>query len=259
MIKNKKLIGYSYLLMCSLLIMPLLAGAQSTSPNYKVEESFFGTGGEVDASSPSYRARQSTGSLGVGNSSSANYDAVSGFTTPSEPFLEAAVTGANIDFGSLSPSTTSYAAAQGGACNCSFYVRSYLSSDYSVVSASAPPTSENGDEIDAKSTQGAPSSSDSVEEFGINLVANTVPSAFGADPQNEPDNSFADGEAATGYGTTNQFKYTANDIVARSAATAGNQAVGKTNYTISYIIKPSNVTPAGQYTMRQILIVTPTF
>ena len=257
--KNKKRIRASYVLLCGLLFIPYGVGAQSTSPNYRVEESFFGTGGQVDATSPNYRARESTGSLGVGNTSSSNYDAVSGFDTPSEPFLEAAVTGANVDFGTLSPTSTSYAAAQGGACNCTFYVRSYLSSDYSVVSASLPPTSENGDMIDAKSTQGAPASGSTVEEFGINLVANTVPGTFGVAPVNEPDSTFADGEAASGYEISNQYKYALNDIIARSPATAGNQAVGKTNYTISYIMKVADLTPAGQYTMHQVLIAVPTF
>lgn len=233
--------------------------AQSSSPNYRIEESYFGTGGEVDASSTNYRSRQSSGSLGVGNTSSTNYDAVAGATTPSDPFLEVQLTGPDINFGTLSPTTTSFASAQGGSCNCTFIVKSYLSSQYTVVTASQTLTSENGDTIDAKTTQGAPSGSSSVEEFGINLVANTVPGTFGANPTNRPDNSFADGQAATGYQTTNQYKYGVGDIIARSPATAGNQGVGLTEYTISYIAKISNTTQAGQYAMRHNLIVVPTF
>lgn len=247
------------MLLGGLLLLPSITMAQSTSPNYRVEESFFGTGGNVDTSSPNYRARQSTGSLGVESTNSTNYRANSGFDTPSEPFLEAAIEGPDVDLGTLSATTTSYASSQGGSCNCTFYVRSYLSSEYSVLSASQPPTSENNDVIDAKSVQGAPSGSSTVEEFGINLVANTAPGTFGATPVNVPDNSFADGQAATGYQTANQFKYVPNDIIARSPATAGNQAVGRTDYTISYIIKVSTLTPAGLYAMHQNLIVVPTF
>ena len=257
--KHKKWVRVGSALLVALLLIPITVAAQSSSPNYRVEESYFGSGGNVDASSPNYRARQSTGALGVGDTSSPNYRSVAGFDTPSEPFLEAAIIGPDVDFGTLSPSSTSFASSQGGDCNCTFYVRSYLSYEYSVVSASQPPTSENNDTIDAKATQGSPSSNDSVEEFGMNLVANTVPGSFGANPVNEPDNTFADGEAASGYETANEFKYAVNDTIARSPATPGNQGVGKTNYTISYIIKPANMTPAGQYTMRHILIVVPSF
>jgi hypothetical protein len=257
--QNKKWFQASLLSAISLLSIPVLVFAQSTSPNYRLEESYFGTGGEVDASSNNYRARQSTGSLGVDNTSSTNFDATPGDNVPSDPFLEAAVMVSSVDLGILSPDSPSYAAAQGGDCNCSFYVRSYMSSGYTVVTASPTMTSENGDTITAKSTQGAPSSDSSVEEFGINLVANLVPGTFGANPVNVPDNTFADGEAAPGYQTTGQYKYAQGDIIARSPATAGNQGVGQTNYTISYLAKIANLTEAGQYKINHDLIVVPTF
>lgn len=241
--------------------------AQSSSTNYKIEETFFGTGGEVDASSTSYRSQQSAGSLGVGNTSSTNYDAVAGFVTPSTIFLEILVTGPDVTLGVLSPSTPSYVSSQGGTCNCTFYIRSYLSSAYVVVTASQPPTSENGVSLTPKTTQGVPSGSASVEEFGINLVANTSPSSFGANPKNVrqegaiefEDNSFADGQAASGYQTPNQYKYVVGDIMARSSATANTQAVGKTNYTVSYMAKSKNTTSAGLYKMQHDIVVTGTF
>ena len=241
------------------LAFPVLVAAQSSSPSYRLEESYFGTGGEVDASSPNFRSQQSTGSLGVGQTSSNNFDAVSGFTTPSEPFLEMVVSGADIDFGTFSPSVTSFSDAVGGECACTFYVRSYLSSDYSIVTASQSLTSENGDTIEPKASQGAPSSDEDVEEFGINLVANTVPGAMGANPENVPDNTFANGQAATGYEVANQYKYANGDIIAVANAIQGNQGVGRTNFTISYIAKSSNITEAGQYTMQHVLVVVPTF
>ncbi len=51
-----------------------------------------------------------------------------------------------------------------------------------VITASAPPTNESGDELQAKSSQGNPSGSTSVEEFGINLVDNSSPDV-GANPR----------------------------------------------------------------------------
>ena len=241
------------------LIQPVTVFAQSSSTNYKIEETFFGTGGDVDSSSTNYRSQQSAGSLGVGNTSSTNYDAVGGNITPNAPFLEMSIQGPNLDLGTLNPATTSYISSQGGACSCTFYVRTYLSSQYSVITASNPPTNESGAVFSGKATQGAPSGSTSVEEFGINLVANTSPATFGSNPSNDPDNTFADGQAATGYQTTNQYKYVAGDIIARSQATAGNQAVGRTNYTISYIMKPSNISRAGTYIMRHDLIAVPIY
>lgn len=256
--KNKKRVQLGYLLLCGLFLMPAIASAQSSSANYKVEETYFGSGGNVDANSANYRARQSTGALGGGDISSPNYRAVAGFTTPSEPFLEAGVTGANVDFGTLSPSATAFASSQAGACNCTFYVRSYLSSNYTVITGSQPPTSENNKVIAAKSSQGAPGGV-GTEEFGINLVANTVPGAIGADPANVPDGTFADGKAATGYQTPNQYKYGVGDVIANSPATVGNQGIGQTNYTVSYIMRINNLTSAGQYTMNHDIIVVATF
>jgi hypothetical protein len=232
--------------------------AQYSSPNYKIDETFFGTGGEVDASSASYRSRQAAGSLGVGNTSSANYDLTAGFITPSEPFLEVFVTGATVDFGDLSESTTSTGEAKAGTCNCSFTVRTYLSSAYVVVTASQPPTSEGGAVLDAKTTLGVPSTDEDVEEFGINLVDNTSPN-IGANPLNVPDNSFADGRAADGYNTVNQFKYVPGDVIARSPATVGNPAVGNTDYTIAYIAKKKKLTEAGVFRMSHDIVVVATY
>ncbi len=257
--KYKKPHVLSFVLAALLVCYVPLAAAQSSSPNYRLEEAYFGTGGEVDASSASYRAQQQAGSLGVGNTSSTNFDAIAGGVTPNTPFLEMGVTGGTVSLGNLSPSSTSYGAAQGGTCNCSFYVRTYLSSEYTVVTVSQPPVNESGDYLDAKTVLGAPSGSDSVEEFGMNLVANTSPGAFGANFSNIPDNTFADGDIETGYDTANQFKYNPGDIIARSPATPGNQAIGQTNYTISYIAKPSNTTEAGTYTLRHVLVVVPVF
>ncbi|MGI9028333.1 MAG: hypothetical protein ACR2FM_05865 [Candidatus Saccharimonadales bacterium] len=245
------------------LILPVLnvqsiLFAQSASPNYRVEESYFGSGGQVDATSGNYRARQSTGALGVGDSASANYRASAGFGTNDTGFLEFLVTGGTVDLGTLTSDTVaSSGAAQAGGCNCSFYVRTYLSSEYIVTTMSNPPTAGSA-MIDAKTVLGVPSTSDNVEEFGMNLVGNSSPS-IGADPINSPDGTFADGKAATGYGTPNQFKYVVGDIVARSPATAGNQAIGLTNYTVSYIIKKKVLTEAGAYSMQHDLVVTATY
>lgn len=232
--------------------------AQYTSPSYKAEEVFFGSGGELESTSPSFKAQSSVGSLGVGSGSSPNFDANAGFLTAGEPFLEMEVTGATVSFGTLTDTSTASGAAQAGTCNCSFTVRTYLSSEYTVKTVSQPPTNENGDVLDAKTVLGAPSTDQNVEEFGINLVDNSSPD-IGAGASNDPDSTFADGVAATGYATPNQFKYVVGETIARSAASAGNAATGKTNYTISYIAKRNPMTPAGYYVMNHDLVVVPVF
>jgi hypothetical protein len=247
----------SIILLVLILAVPVYA-QESSSTNYKVNEYYFGTGGELEQTSGSYQAQSSLGALGVGSSSSALYDAEAGFLTANVPFLEMVVSSATVDLGTLSPSATSYGAAQAGACNCSFHIRTYLSSEYVVYTMSDPPTSEGNAMLDAKTTQGVPSSNQGTEEFGINLVDNATPN-IGGNPENIPDNSFADGQAATGYSTADQFKYNVGDIIARASTSSSNQAVGHTNYTISYIAKSRPTTEAGFYSMDHDMVVVATY
>lgn len=267
MAKNKKRFT-SAIFICFLLIfnLPISIFAQSSSDNYKIEEYYFGTGGEVDASSDNYRARQSTGSLGVGTTSSDNFDADTGSNIQSDPYLEMVVEDTAVNFGILDYGTTSYGSAQAGACNCSFYVKTYLSGDYAIYTISQPPTSENGDNLDGKTITGSPDITESVEEFGMNLVANSIYGGFGANRVNQPDDTFADGTAYgdgpggnRDYDDPDEFAYGTGDMIAYSQATPGEPAVGLTEYTISYIAKPSIHTPAGFYQMDHEIVVVATF
>jgi hypothetical protein len=237
------------------MLTPVVVSAQSSSSNYRVDESAFSSGSNFDANSTNFNAQGSAGLNAIGSASSTNFDVVAGLITPDVPFLEFYVTGATVDLGVLDPNTTASGAAQAGACSCSFYVRSYVSSSYVVTTMSNPPTSEAGEVLDAKAVQAIPTVSASVEEFGINVVANTSP-AIGADPDNQPDNTFADGVAAVGYDTPNQFKYALGDVIARAAGTANTKAWGQTDYTISYIAKSGTLTPAGLYSMDHIIVAT---
>lgn len=252
-VKQRVAIGVFLLLA---LWLPISVSAQSSSASYKVDETFFGSGGVQNACSTAYCSDQTAGSLGAGATSSTSYAAFAGFTTPYIPALEMIVSGATVDLGVLSSSATASGAARAGTCNCSFTVRTYLSGSYVVVTMSNPPTSENNDILAAKTTLGAPIVGK--EEFGMNVVANTSPS-MGANPVNVPDNTFADGQAATGYSTPNQFKYGVGDVIASSPKTTGNPAIGETDYTISYIADIKPLTKAGLYTMNQNLVVVATY
>jgi hypothetical protein len=92
------------------------------------------------------------------------------------------------------------------------------------------------------------------EQFGINLVANTNPTTFGANPVQQPDSTFSYGAAATGYNTANLFKYVKGDVVASSSKSSGT-----TVYTISYLYNISPVTDAGEYRFSHVLVATATF
>ncbi len=235
-------------LLCSFVALCIIgassASAQSSSNNYSINEYFFGTGGEVDLNSPNYQGRGAAGSLGVGDTSSPNYLAQAGFITAQEEYLEMVVNAATINLGTL---TTASAATGTG----TFYVRAYTSSGYYVQTVSPPPT--NGSVSLAPMTSTA-ASSPGTEQFGINLVANTSPTTFGADPAPAPDNTFAYGEAATGYDTPDQFRYNIGDTIATAP-----KGIGRTDYTISYLANISPISPGGEYTTEHILVVVATY
>jgi hypothetical protein len=92
-----------------------------------------------------------------------------------------------------------------------------------------------------------------VEQFGINLVDNSLPDV-GADPVQVPDGTFSFGTAIAGYDTANLFKFLDDDAIAMSPKSSG-----QTNYTLSMIANIARETPAGQYGGRLNLQVIPTF
>ncbi|MBA3757479.1 hypothetical protein H0X09_01275 [Candidatus Saccharibacteria bacterium] len=224
------------------------AYAQYTSPNYKTEEAFFGTGGEVETTSPSYRAQSAIGALGIDPVTGTAYKAYSGFLTPNEPFLEFGVDTSVVDLGTLDTTV-----AKTGTAN--FHVRAYINGTYTVKTISPPPSITSGGTytLAGMGTQGA--SVAGTEQFGINLKANTSPAAFGAEVAPQPDATFAFGQAGTGYSVANQFKYVAGDTIAQTTTSGW----GLTNYTISYIANIGLLTPAGSYSVLHDLVVVATF
>lgn len=244
MIKCKQWISFGAALVMLFSPAPILAQSSSSS-NYRVDQTFFGTGGELDAQSTSYRARQTLGELTIGNTSSTNYQAYAGFNTTDEPFIEFVVTAASIDLGYLSTSSASTGTG-------TFYVRAWQASGYVVRTVSDPPTNaQGGHQIAPLSSPTA--SSPGTAQFGINLKDNSTPDV-GAEPQQVPDATFSFGQASTGYNIANQFKYVKGEPVAEST-----RSTSITIYTISYLFNISDVTPSGQYTFNHILVATGTY
>jgi hypothetical protein len=149
------------------------------------------------------------------------------------------------NFGAFSPTIPSTGVA-------TFTITNYTSYGYVVQIAGNPPTHSNN-QIDAMGVTA--SSQPGSEQFGINLVANTSPISYGANPDNgTAPNNFGYGAAAPNYSTPNQFRYVQGETIAQAPKSSG-----KTNYTISYLINVAALTPGGTYATNQTLIVTGTY
>lgn len=237
------------------LLAPLQVVAQtSSSANYQVDQTFFGSGGELNAcsSGPSaYCSKQTIGELGIGEASSPNYRVYAGFNTTDAPYLEFVVTASNIDLGYLKTAAVSTATG-------TFYIRAWQASGYVVRTEASPPTNTGLSAHQLTPLVTPAASSPGTEQFGINLVknANFCGSGcdLGADPQQSPNASFSFGTAVSGYNTPGLFKYQKGDIIAQSLS-----STSVTIYTISYIFNVSNVSPAGQYDFNHVLVATATY
>lgn len=245
MVPWKQTIKKSIFFLGILLLFPAVGfAAQSQSSNYQVNEVFFGSGGELNACSTNYCSKQSAGELAAGNTSSANYQAQAGFNTDRDPYIQFTVSNTNVNLGTLNATTTKTATS-------TFSVKTYLAHGYAVENASDPPTN-NSYTMQTLTTPSA--SATGTEQFGINLVANTAPVTFGADPVQVPDNTFAFGQVTADYSSPNSYKYVKGDTVAYSTS-----STSTTNYTVSYIFNVSEVTPGGAYLLRHVLVATSTY
>jgi hypothetical protein len=217
--------------------------ALSSSTDYEFEESALGGLGPANAitQSTNYQAAESGGILGVGNSSDSGFQIKSGHTTTNDPALSFGINSYSANFGFFSPTSTATATA-------SFEVLDYTSYGYVVQTAGTAPS--NGTHtISAMGTTAAPVTG--TEQFGMNLVANTVPTSFGANPNH---GQFGVGSASSNYATTNEYRYVSGDTIASAP-----QSSGMTVYTISYIADVSSITPAGIYNSNQTIICTGTY
>lgn len=221
--------------------VPQVGAVDPKSSNFQFNESSIGTGGLYGASSTNYKANSSTGDIAVGSSSSNNYQVDSGTKTQRDPALSFAVTSPNASFGKLSPSQASTATS-------TFTVSNYTSYGY-IVQVYGKPPSYNDRSIAAMDISGT--SQPGVEQFGINLVANTSPVSFGTNPDN---GQFGFGSVTDDYNVANRFRYISGETIAKAEKSSG-----ETKYTISYLVNVSGLTPGGTYLSNQTLVVTGTY
>lgn len=231
--------GGSCIVMCCLLLVPSATALQSA--NYKIDESAIGTGNMLESSSTNFKATDAIGDLAVGNAASSNYQVEAGSKTTPDPYLAFKVDSSTIAFGTLSPSTTMTATA-------TFSVLNYTSHGYIVQIFGSDLTNDTHTIPGMSVTD---SSQVGIEQFGINLVANTSPVSFGANPDN---GQFGFGAVEPDYATADQFRFVSGDTIVQSPKSSGT-----TNYTISYIVNVASLTPGGRYTTGQTLIVTGTY
>lgn len=225
----------------------------SASNNYQVDQTFFGSGGELDASSDSFRAKQTLGEVGAGNTSGTLYQAYAGFNTTDEPFLEFFVINSSINLGYLDTSSASTTTGQ-------FYVRAWQSQGYVVRTESPTPrnTDPGAEEYNLAGLAAGGTSSPGTEQFGINLVSNDdfcgPDCDLGTAPVQVPDNTFSFGQASAGYNVSNNFRYNIGESIARSS-----QSTGVTIYTVSYLYNISPSTTAGEYQFDHNMVATATY
>lgn len=242
--------------MCLLAVCPPIYAQQSSSSHYQVNEVFFGSGGELNACSTTYCAKQTAGEVAAGNTAGTAFRAQAGFNTGRDPYLAFSVSGGSIDLGTLSTAGTATTTA-------TFAVKTYLASGYVVQFVSDPPTNNGSNHHQLNALSSPTASSVGSEQFGINLVQNKIncddgihhaPANFGNNAVQMPDATFSFGTVVSGYDTCGLFKYVKGDTVASSTKSSG-----ETDYTISFIYNISPLTDDGLYTFNGTLVATSTF
>ncbi|HRJ05976.1 MAG TPA: hypothetical protein PK096_00190 [Candidatus Saccharibacteria bacterium] len=228
-----------------LLSSPAYATDFPASTNYRFDETSIGVSSLLESSSANFRGQTGAGDAAAGGSSSTNFQTEAGSDTTADPNLSVTVDTSSAAFGDFSPAAAATATAQ-------FSVINYTSYGYTVQLIGDPPT-YGSHQIAAMSANAA--SQVGIEQFGLNLVANTSPISFGQNPDNGTSpNDFGFGTVAGNYSTPNQFRYVSGETIASAPKSSG-----KTIYTMSYVVNVTSLTPGGVYSTDQTLVVTGTY
>lgn len=242
--QKRRILGYA--LLVGLTVSILFGSASTTfaitssSPNYQVTETQFGT--TQKSCSGQYCSQASIGEATNGKAmatSTANFEDI----TNNEPFLDMIIDPGISNLGTLSTESTATKTT-------SVKIRSYLSGGYTLQITGEPPKFDG--HILYTSTTPVQSNL-GTEQFGINVVKNTTPNV-GENPLQVPAGQQAFGVVENNYNTVNMFMYQSEAVVAR-----GITDTGRTDYTISMIVNISSSTPAGKYTGDFAAVVIPAF
>lgn len=208
------------------LVMGQQVMASMSSNNYTVWIDTLSSGGG-GITSTNYSINSNISSQVNQPGSSTNFSEKSGFSAiDDEPTVGFTITSATLNFGELSASSTSYSSN-------TFFAYTNSIAGYSIKVYGSPLNNTNHTLSAIGSTPAA--SSIGTEQFGLNLVANTVP-VIGQNP------SGGSGQAVTNYDTANSFAYTSGDAIAEAANFSF-----QTEFTVSMIVNIAKETPAGTY------------
>lgn len=225
------------------IVVALVGGSafaqQSSSDNYQMVESQFGSTSSNESCSDGYCASVSIGNDSGSSATTANF----GEANYSEPLLEMIVIPGEGNLGQL---TTEKA----GTKTMQVKIRNYLTGGYRLQLIGDAPK-YGGHSLYALPTP--TTSQPGKEQFGINLISNTSPSV-GVNPIAQPGGGDALGTVLANYKIQNQFMYVNGQTVAETTTNTGGG-----DYTISMIVNISNKTPAGQYSGDFAAVVLPYF
>lgn len=212
------------------------------SSHYTFQETSLGGTGIYGSQSANYQAEGIAGGiLGLGTSVGSAYQLEGGNITTPDPALTFIVNSPSVSFGTFTASAASTS-------TLTFTVSNYTSYGYVVQTLGTAPK-YGSHTITPMSTTGP--SQAGVEQFGINLVANTSPVSFGANPDH---GSFGFGSAAANYDTPNNYRFVSGETIASAPKSSG-----VTTYTISYLVNVSSLTPGGDYSGSQTILCTGTY
>lgn len=223
---------------------PMVRAENSTSVHYEASEFSFGAGSESKTCSGSYCASVSIGDTTAQNEaplpSSASFEAI---PKDSEPLLEVIVDPGTSNLGELSTTKTATK-------TMTVRINAFLIDGYTLQINGQPP--KYGSHT-LKALTNATEAKPGVEQFGLNVVANTIPKV-GLDPVKTSDTGTNTSMVEPDYAIANQFKYSDGAVIARSGAGSG-----KTDFTVSMIVNIAGNTPAGRYSGDYSAVVVPRF
>jgi len=218
--------SYKIIILGIVLIFCQQALASMDSDNYKIWLDTLDAGGGLTNTS-GFKIDTNMGDFNATGSQSATFKQKIAFSgIEDEPTVGFNVQPVTLDFGRLSPKTTAYSSHSFSAFTnakegytIKVYGESLHSDEYTITP------------IGGTASSPAPGT----EQFGINLVSNSVP-RLGQDPVG------GIGQAGSNYNQANKFAYNEGDTIAYSVSYSY-----QTDFTVTAIVNIADDTPAGAY------------
>lgn len=218
--------GVKILVLAIVLTLAKETIASMASGNYEIWLDTFDAAGGA-SNTTGYKINSNLSDFNASQSQSANFSQKISFSgIMDEPTVGFNVQTVSLDFGILSVTSTKYAVH-------TFSAFTNAKEGYTVKVYGDPLNSNDYIIEEMGSTAG--SLAMGTEQFGLNLVLNSTPSA-GANPTG------GIGQAGTNYNQANKFAYHEGDTIAYAESYSF-----QTDYTVTAIVNIADDTPAGSY------------